>query len=423
MAKNGKMFYGWWIVVTAFMSMTFLFTPIVNLISFFTDPVSQELGIERSQFSLYFTIVTLVGLVAAPVAGKVLKKVNIRVHMTVCTILGALSFIGFSFANNIYIFYALSVLQGISLIAGSVVPSSVLITNWFNEKRGLALGIALSGSGVGGIILSPIVSSLISSYGWRTTYLIIGIVIAVTIIPLTAFVVRFHPSDMGLTPLGQAPVKNKNQVLKGMNQKDVLKTPSFWILCAAIVVTGIVANTMIINLAPFLTDIGATTQRAAFLLSLGSAMVIVGKLLVGRMFDKMGLVLMIIFLGICNVLSFVFLRNADAQIPGFLYATFTGFGATALTIAPSYITAHLYGEKDFSSIFGVVSMFSSLGTALSAVFGGVVYGINNSYDLVLTVLIVLSCVSAALYFLAAKTKPKFETDSLQQSDSTIGNQA
>ncbi|WIV19425.1 MFS transporter [Paenibacillus polygoni] len=423
MAKNNKMFYGWWIVITAFMSMTFLFTPIVNLISFFTDPVSQELGIERSQFSLYFTIVTLVGLVVAPIAGKILKKVNIRVFMTVCTLLGALSFVGFSFASNIYVFYALSVLQGISLIAGSIVPSSVLITNWFNEKRGLALGIALSGSGLGGIILSPVVSSLINSVGWRTTYLIIGIVIAVTIVPLTAFVVRFHPSDMGLTPLGQAPTKDKNQVLSGMNQKDVLRTPSFWILCAAIIVTGIVANTMIINLAPFLTDIGATSSRAAFLLSLGSAMVIVGKLLVGRMFDKMGLTIMIIFLGLCNVLSFVFLRHADGQIAGILYATFTGFGATALTIAPSYITAYLFGEKDFSSIFGTVSMFSSLGTALSAVFGGVVYGINNSYGLVLTVLIVLSCVSAALYFLAAKTKPKYESASLPQPDQVVGNNA
>lgn len=408
MAKNNKIFYGWWIVLTAFMSMTFLFTPIVNLISFFTDPVSQELGIERSQFSLYFTIVTLVGMIAAPLAGKMLGKVNIRLHMTVCTLLGALSFIGFSFANNIYVMYALAIIQGISLIAGSIVPSSVLITNWFNEKRGLALGIALSGSGFGGIILSPVVSSLINSYGWRTTYLIIGIVIAVTIIPLTAFVVRFRPADIGLTPLGQAPTKDKNQVLKGMNQKDVLKTASFWVLCAAIVVTGIVANTMIINLAPFLTDIGATTQRAAFLLSLGSAMVIVGKLLVGRMFDKMGLSLMIIFLGICNVLSFVFLRHADLQIPGVLYATFTGFGATALTIAPSYITAYLFGEKDFGSIFGTVSLFSSLGTALSAVFGGVVYGINNSYGLVLTVLIVLSCVSFGLYLLAAKLKPQYD---------------
>ncbi|WP_042350696.1 MFS transporter [Bacillus massiliigorillae] len=407
MAKDRKIFYGWWIVLTAFMSMTFLFTPIVNLISFFTDPVSQELGVSRSQFTLYFTIVTLVGMVAGPFGGKMLKKIDVRVHMTVCTILGALSFIGFSFATNIYVFYALAIIQGIALVAGSVVPSSVLITNWFNEKRGLALGIALSGSGFGGIILSPVINSVLSAFGWRTTYLIIGIVIIVTIVPLTAFVIRFHPSDKGLTPLGDAPVVNaKKPVLAGMNQKDVLKTPSFWVLCLAIVVTGIVVNTMIINLAPFLTDIGATTQRAAFLLSLGSAMVIIGKLLVGRMFDKLGVSIMILILGVGNILSFIFLKNADAAIPGFLYATFTGLGATALTIAPSYLTAYLFGEKDFSSIFGTVSLFSSGGTALAPIFGGVVYGINHSYGLVLNVLVVLSVVSFSLYLLAVKMKPK-----------------
>ncbi|WP_019244294.1 MULTISPECIES: MFS transporter [Bacillus] len=407
MAKNSKIFYGWWIVLTAFMSMTFLFAPVVNLISFFTDPVSKDLGIERSQFSYYFTIVTLVGMVVAPIAGNLLKRVNIRVFMTVCTILGAGSYIGFSFATNIWVIYALSVLQGIALLAGCIVPSSVLIANWFNEKRGLALGIALSGSGVGGIILTPIVSYLIESFGWRTTYLIIGFVILITVVPLTLFVVRFRPSDIGLTPLGESPTQNKERVLTGVSQKDAIKTLSFWILCLAIIVTGIVANTMIINLAPFLTDIGAPVSKAAFLMSLGSAMVIVGKLVVGKLFDNLKIDIMIIALGVCNILSFVFLKNADAMLSGILYATFTGFGATALTIAPSYITPYIFGEKDFGPIFGIVSTFSSLGTALSAVFGGIVYGINHSYFLVLNVLIVLSVVSFCLYFLAVRLKPKY----------------
>lgn len=356
MAKKGKIFYGWWIVLACFMSMTFFFTPIINLVSLFTDPVSTDLGINRAQFNYYFTFVTLAAMITSPFAGKLMRKFDIRVYLTFFTVLGGLSYFGFSFSNNIIVFYIFGVLQGIALIAGSIIPASVLITNWFIEKRGLSLGIALAGSGFGGILLSPVVNWLISAYGWRTTYFILGVIILVTVLPFTIFVIRFKPSDIGLAPLGEAPVKDPSQAreLKGMLQKDAMKTPSFWLLALAIVVTGIVVNTMIINLTPYLTDIGATTERAALLLSVGSAMVLVGKLIVGRLFDKLNLFVALIFLSICNVLSFVSLLGASALIPGLLYATFTGFGATALTIAPSYVTAKLFGEKDFSSIFGVV---------------------------------------------------------------------
>ncbi|WP_217587445.1 MFS transporter [Lentibacillus saliphilus] len=409
MAQNKKFFYGWWIVIACFVSMTTLFTPIVNLISLFTDPVSQDLGVTRAEFNLYFTIVTVASMIASPFAGRLMKKFDIRLYLTFFTILGAASYVGFSFSTNIIMFYVFAALQGIALIAGSIIPASVLITNWFNEKRGLSLGIALSGSGFGGIFLSPIVNSLLTQFGWRTTYLIIAGIILVTILPFTIFVVRFRPADMGLTPLGEAPVKDPKEAkeLKGLTQSQALKTPSFWLMALAIIVTGIVANTMIINLTPYLTDIGATTQRAAFLLAFGSATVLVGKLVVGRLFDKVNLVTALVILSVCNVLSFVSLLGADKLIPGLLYATFTGFGATALTIAPSYVTAKIFGEKDFSSIFGVVSIFSSLGTALAAVVSGILYSINNSYTLVLYTLMVLAAVSFILYTLAVKTKPKY----------------
>lgn len=410
MAQKGKMFYGWWIVIACFLNMTFFFTPIVNLVSLFTDPVSTDLSINRATFTYYFTILTLASMLTAPFAGKLMRKFDIRVYLTFFAILGGVSYFGFALSSNIIMFYIFGALQGVALIAGSIIPASVLITNWFNEKRGLSLGIALAGSGFGGIILSPVINWLITDFGWRTTYIIVGVLILIFTLPFTIFVIRFKPSDIGLTPLGEAPVKDPSQVkeLKGMLQKDALKTPSFWLLALAIVVTGIVVNTMIINLIPYLTDIGATTQRAAFILSISSAMVIVGKLLVGRLFDKLSLFVALVLLSVCNVLSFVSLFGAESLLGGIGYAVFTGFGATALTIAPSYVTAKLFGEKDFGSIFGVVTLFSSLGTALSPIASGILYGINNSYSLVLNVLIVLSVVGLILFILAVKTKPSFE---------------
>ncbi len=407
-----KIFFGWWIVIASFMIMTFLYTPIVNLVSLYTKPVTEELGIGRTQFSTYYTIMALVSMVACPIAGKLMRKIDIRLYLTVCTILGALSYIGFSFSTKLVHFYLLAVPMGISLAGAAIIPTSVLITNWFIEKRGLCLGLALSGSGFGGIILSPLNNWIISSYGWRASYLVTGIMILVLIVPFTVFLIRFSPADIGLKAYGDTKVvtSGKTEELKGITQGQAFKSVSFWSLCLAIVVSGVVVNSMIVNLSPYLTDIGASAKTAAMILSLSSAMVILGKLFVGRFFDKVGLKIVLILICVSNIASFVFLLKGNMIIPAVLYAVFTGFGATAVTVTPSYITASLYGEKEYGAKYGIVSLFSSLGAAICPLVSGMIYNINKSYTTLLYVLIVLAFVALCLFLFAVKTKPKFDVE-------------
>lgn len=407
-----KIFFGWWIVIASFMIMTFLYTPIVNLVSLYTKPVTEELGIGRTQFSTYYTIMALVSMVACPIAGKLMRKIDIRLYLTVCTILGALSYIGFSFSTKLAHFYLLAVPMGISLAGAAIIPTSVLITNWFIEKRGLCLGLALSGSGFGGIILSPLNNWIISSYGWRASYLITGIMILVLIVPFTVFLIRFSPADIGLKAYGDTKVvtSGKTEELKGITQGQAFKSVSFWSLCLAIVVSGVVVNSMIVNLSPYLTDIGASAKTAAMILSLSSAMVILGKLFVGRFFDKVGLKIVLILICVSNIASFVFLLKGNMIIPAVLYAVFTGFGTTAVTVTPSYITASLYGEKEYGAKYGIVSLFSSLGAAICPLVSGMIYNINKSYTTLLYVLIVLAFVALCLFLFAVKTKPKFDVE-------------
>ncbi len=409
--KKG-IFYGWWIVVACVMIMTFLYAPIINLVSLYTVPVTEELGIGRTEFMTYYTIMALVSMIFCPIAGKVMRKMDIRLYLTIFTTLGTLSYVGFSFATTAMHFYLFAVLMGASLAGAALIPAPVLITNWFNEKRGLCLGIALAGSGLGGVILSPILNWLITDYGWRSAYLITGISMFVLIVPMALFVIRLKPADKGLVPLGE--IKNSatpSQLVEGLSQREALKSVSFWALCAAIVVGGVVVNGMIINLAPYLKDIGGTPQHAALLLSLGSAMVIIGKLLVGRLYDKLGTITTLLIICGSGLVSFLFLMRGDLLIPGILYTIFTGFGATAVTVTPAYLTSSLFGEKEYSAKFGIVSLFSSLGAALTPIVSGAIYNINHSYGLLLNVLIVLSIVLFGLFVIAIKTKPKVNTTS------------
>ncbi|MFS0784423.1 MFS transporter [Bacillus sp. 1P06AnD] len=409
MNTKGKMFYGWWIVVATFLIMTFIYAPIANLVSLFTLPVTEDLGFGRSQFMTYYTIMAVSAMIFGPLAGKLMKKMDIRLFLTIFILLGAISYIGFSFSTKLIHFYLFAIPMGAALTGGAMIPTSVLITNWFNEKRGLCLGIALSGSGFGGVILSPVTNWLILSYGWRAGYLTIGILIAVILVPLALFVIKQHPSDKGLLALGEEKKTAEmiqNTVLEGTTQREAFKSVSFWALCAAIIVGGIVVNSMLINLAPYLSDIGASAKTAALLLSLGSAMVLLGKLVIGRLFDKLGLISAVFIISAGSLISFFFLMKADILPLAILYTIFSGIGATAVTVTPAYVTGVLFGEKEYGGIYGVVSIFVSMGAAVTPVVAGAIYNINHSYSLLLEILIALAVVQFVLFFIAAKTKPK-----------------
>jgi MFS family permease len=249
------------------------------------------------------------------------------------------------------------------------------------------------------------VNWLITSYGWRSAYLVLGILIVVVLIPLAVFVIRLNPADKGLAPLGENSIQKYE--LTGTTQVEALKSVSFWTLCLAILVGGVVVNTMLINLAPYLAGIGTTAKTASLLLSLGSAMVIIGKLLVGRLFDKLGLITTLFIISAGSLVSFLFLMKANNVLPAILYTVFSGVGSTAVTVTPAYLTGALFGEKEFGAKYGVVAIFISLGAAITPIISGAIFTINHSYGLVLNVLIVLSIVQFVLFVIASKTQPKF----------------
>lgn len=416
MNKKGGIFYGWWILIAGFMIMTFLYAPIANLISLFTKPVTEELGFGRAEFTSYYTIMATTAMITAPIAGRLMKKMNIKLYMTIFTILGAGAYIGFSFATELTHFLLFAVPMGMALAGAGLIPVSVLITNWFNAKRGLSLGIALSGTGFGAMILSPLVTWIITEYGWRTAYLTIGILIAAVLVPLIIFVIKLSPADKGLLPLGdeKASRNTPEKALAGLTQKEAFKSVSFWSLCLGIVVGGIVVNSMILHLVPYLTDIGTPPQQAALLLSLAASMVIVAKLLVGRLYDKLGLIKTITFIVASDIICFLFLMKGNLLIPGILYTVFAALGSTAVTVTPAYLTAALFGEKDYSAKYGIVALFTSLGAAIAPIISGLIYNINHSYELLINILIVLAIVEFLLLFIAIKTKPKAALDIAQK---------
>lgn len=410
--RNKKIFYGWWIVFACFLNMTFIYASIANLVSLFIIPVTKDLNCSVTQFTTYFTVMALASIFIGPVAGRLIRKVDIRLYLVIFNSIAALSFVGFSFATQVYHFYIFGVLMGVGMVGGSLIPVSILITNWFNEKRGLCLGIALAGSGFGGAILSPFINWVITAYSWRVGYLSLSAMIFIVLLPLAIFVIKFTPADKGLLPLGMAKTSNPQNIeLIGTTQSQTFKSLSFWSLSLAIIVSGIVINGMLIYLAPILRELGVTSSDAAMILASASAMVIFAKLGVGRLFDKVGLIITLLVVSIGNLASLFFLSHSNVMALAILFSIFAGIGSTAITVTPAYITSALFGQKEYGAKYGALSIFISLGAAVSPIVAGMIYSINQSYTLLIEVLMVLSVLQFVLFFISVKTKPKFEPDS------------
>ncbi len=163
--------------------MATCYTVFVNCIPLFQTHIVEDLGLTVGQFNTGVSITTVVAVFASLVIGKLTDKCSARVLGAVTVLTGSVVLVGLSQITAVWQLYALCVVAGMVVVAGTRLLVSVIISNWFTLKRGLAVSIALSGSGIGGVILSPATSAMIEASGWRAAFLLLAVVCLVAALP------------------------------------------------------------------------------------------------------------------------------------------------------------------------------------------------------------------------------------------------
>jgi MFS family permease len=365
---------------------------------------------------LAYTVITLIAIPVAPVVGNLLKKVDARWIITVGVVLAALANLLLSMARSSTMIYVAGGVQGVAITLATTIPISTMITNWFTDKRGTALGVATAGSGLGSLIFVPLISFvLLPGLGWRGTYLALAAIQVVLLVPLSFAVLRSTPEQKGLLPLGQQP--DPMPVIKsnipsaapvqaveiaprpGMTQAQVYRTPAFWVLGAALIFSGVSVNGMVSNLQPILVSLRSPASVIAFILASLGLWVMLGKFLTGLLFDKAKLMVAIGLVSLANAAQFFFMLSPTTMASGSAFAFLHGFGATMVTVTPAYL-----------AVYASVSIFAMLGAALAPLFGGFFYGTattttqGHAHTLVWAWLIV-GLVGFALYVVTVVIKP------------------
>lgn len=381
-----QFFYGWLIVLGCMLIQAVPFTVAANLSPAFTNYVTSAEGFSLAQFSLIFTIGTFVSAVCAPFIGKFFSspKANIKMIYIVgsCALGGA--FAGYSLANGrIWVYYLLSIFVQVACIAISSIGVPTLINAWFTEKKGLATGLAFSGSGIGNMCLQLLTGKWLSTIGYKATYVRLGLLAAVVGLIVAIFIVRLPKSDEEL-----AANKSKKSDEESDSNEDnssntsnwgyafseVTKLKYFWIFAASFLFVGLYVGGLALQFIPYLQKLnneGSLLIPAATIASTFGLCSMVGNLCGGILFDKLGTVKSLAFSGVLVVLcgvSLIFVPHMN--ILGFVFAVFMGVSLFTYIIGPSYLSAALFGNKEFGTILGIVQIFFAVGFAIgSTLFG------------------------------------------------------
>ena len=157
--KKFQLHYGFVVVLGGFIIMALLHSMLQTCFSLFLVPVTEGMGVARTQFSLCTSVVAIVTMIVSPKMGKMLGQKNTRALFTLCVAGMGLSYASYSLATEIWHMYISAAFVGAFSCGAVVMPVSIIIANWFEKGRGLAMSIALAGSGIGGTIITPILNN------------------------------------------------------------------------------------------------------------------------------------------------------------------------------------------------------------------------------------------------------------------------
>ena len=200
--RETKFFYGWIIVVAGFLVTGASVGIMNNTLSIFVKPVTEDLGFSRGGFTLYQSLIAVASMFAMPLYGELFRRGNMKRVMFIAALLLGLVPWGYSFANRLWHFYILAICHGFLVSGCNIMAVGTIVNNWFHEKKGMATGLAVAGSGITASLMVPVISAVIEQLGWRWGYRVMSISATAVLLPTILLLIRIRPSDMGLVPYG-----------------------------------------------------------------------------------------------------------------------------------------------------------------------------------------------------------------------------
>ena len=402
------MHYAWVLVIISVFILAavgFTFYPF----GVFLKPITVDLGWDRGALSGALSLCIILSGVIGILSGRLSDRFGPRPTVTFGAILCGAAFLLLSLINSLWQVY---LIMGILLGVGSAfcfVPILPVIPRWFAKRRGIAMGITMSGLGIGGIVTPLLTQLFISTWGWRWALIILGILTIVIIVPLAQFL-KHSPQQAGLQPYGGdkniGDEQSQSSALDGFSFSQAIKTRGFWLYGLILICTLFSTVTVIIHIVAHATDIGISEVQAASILSTVAAVSIVGRLVVGFLSDRIGGRLILTICLSLITLALIWLLFANELWMFYIFAAILGLANGGFTTLIPIISTELFGLVSLGVIIGALGVFMTLGQAIGAPLSGAIFDITGSYRLAFIIAIGVCAVSVIISLVLLGNKGK-----------------
>jgi len=407
-------YYGWIIVGVAMVSMAFWFG-IRATFSVFYVALLEEFSWSRAGAAGVQSMALITYTIMAPIVGGLIDRFGPRRIIIPGILLLASGLILCSSIKTLGQFYLLyGVVVGIGVTSIAIVSYTVILAHWFEKKRGLANGLAVSGIGLGTLIFVPLSQYCISLWGWRLTFVILGGLVLIILLCVNTLLLRHKPQELGLytngIKEGEQPTEKEPVVMDSAwletewTLKSALKTGRFWYLMIFSFLAAIVIYVILVHHVRFLVDQGIDKTMAALIFGLTGIISLAFRIFWGWLSDFIGrektytLGAICIFLGVSS-LTLLEISGERQLIYPFIVFFGAGWGVTAPMFMS--VAADLFQGRGFGLIYGVLEGVIGIGGALGAWVPGFIFDKTQSYQWAFGLAAFMAMLSCLFVWLAA----------------------
>ncbi len=353
----------------------------------FLKPLANSFHWSRTQVSLAFTLAALTVAACSPFIGRLLDRFPARRVVLPCTIvyaaaLGSLAFL----TPHLWHLYAVFIVLGIVGNGTTQLGYARVVSAWFDKQRGRALAAVMAGSGLGSMVFPPFAQALISAYGWRVAYAVLGILILAIGVPMAA-IFLYEPED----------TTSHAQEITTEKVGKSLWSPAFLGIALSLLLFSFATNGLNAHWAALLTDAGRPAAQAALVLSVAGLAALVSKLSTGYLLDRYRAGRVAAVLVTFSAVGFVLILFTHAQWLSVFSAVLVGAGMGAESDAVPYLLTRYFGLGRFSELYGYTWCVYAVAGATGPVAMGAVFDCTGSYRVMLVVALIMVIAASAVF--------------------------
>jgi MFS family permease len=356
----------------------------------FITPMAEDMGWSHSALSFTYAISAIVSGLGILAVGSIIHTYSVRRLLLLGGLIHGFGLYMTSTITTVeafYLWYGFIASLGRSVF---FIATATLITRWFEKRRGMAMGLTMSGSGLGPFIFSPLVTWVIVRWDWQTAFVALSLTITAVLL-LTCLFMRDYPHDMGLAPYGVDPTvvpppqdtplaaTSRPDGAIGKLWDDILRMENFWTLSLISFFCCVCHSIPLVHIVGFAQTAGLSAFASAWVLALMALSSVAGRIFWGMFSDRHGSRLTLMMTLFIQGTLMLWLVNTQDPVIFFLYAIVWGFGYGGVATQYSVVAREMYGSRLFGPGYSGQMFFSMAGMALGGFLGGYLFDISNSY--------------------------------------------